>query len=156
MKAKQEQIEEMAKIIREADAITCGNCDKCRYSWHDDCDSIMKATNLYKQGYRKLPKDSVVLSREEYEKLEEKIMDLRLDKQELKNEISEKDNKIALLEETIECIKFNVDFTRKETAREIAEMLKAAKGVVKVHFEAYDELIENIAEKYGVDLEDEE
>lgn len=41
---------------------------------------------------------------------------------------------------------------RKETAREIAEMLKAAKGVVKVHFEAYDELIENIYGKYGIEL----
>ena len=41
---------------------------------------------------------------------------------------------------------------RKETAKEIAEMLKAAKGVVKVHFEAYDELIENIVKEYGVEL----
>ena len=39
---------------------------------------------------------------------------------------------------------------QSDTAREIIEMLKAAKGVVKVHFEAYDELIENIIEKYGV------
>lgn len=40
---------------------------------------------------------------------------------------------------------------RKETAKEIAEMLKAAKGVVKVHFEAYDELIENIYGKYEIE-----
>lgn len=45
---------------------------------------------------------------------------------------------------------------RKETARDIVEMLKAAKPVVKIHFEAYDELIENIVEKYGIKLEDEE
>lgn len=44
---------------------------------------------------------------------------------------------------------------RKETARDIVEMLKVAKGVVKVHFEAYDELIENIVEKYGLGDEDE-
>lgn len=42
---------------------------------------------------------------------------------------------------------------QSDTAREIAEMLKAAKAVVKVHFEAYDELIENIVEKYGVEVE---
>ena len=41
---------------------------------------------------------------------------------------------------------------RKETAKEIAEMLKAAKGVVKVHFESYDELIENIVKEYSVKL----
>lgn len=43
---------------------------------------------------------------------------------------------------------------QSDTAREIAEMLKAAKGVVKVHFEAYDELIDNIAAQYGVEVEE--
>ena len=43
---------------------------------------------------------------------------------------------------------------QSDTAREIAEMLKAAKAVVKVHFEAYDELIENIAAQYGVEVEE--
>ena len=43
---------------------------------------------------------------------------------------------------------------QSDTAREIAEMLKAAKAVVKVHFEAYDELIENIAAEYGVEVEE--
>lgn len=42
---------------------------------------------------------------------------------------------------------------QSDTAREIAEMLKAAKAVVKVHFEAYDELIENIAAQYGVEVD---
>ena len=41
-----------------------------------------------------------------------------------------------------------------DTAREIIEMLKVAKGVVKVHFEAYDELIDNIAAQYGVEAEE--
>ena len=66
-------------------------------------------------------------------------------------------NRLAELEDKIEsgeiCEREEV---RKETAREIAEMLKSAKGVIKVHFEAYNELIENIAKKYGVKLEDEE
>ena len=43
---------------------------------------------------------------------------------------------------------------QSDTARAIAEMLKAAKAVVKVHFEAYDELIENIAAEYGVEVEE--
>lgn len=61
------------------------------------------------------------------------------------------------LEDKIESGKLcDRDEVRKETAREIAEMLKAAKGVIKVHFEAYNELIENIVKKYGVKLEDEE
>ena len=43
---------------------------------------------------------------------------------------------------------------QSDMAREIIEMLKAAKGVVKVHFEAYDELIDNIAAQYGVEVEE--
>ena len=43
---------------------------------------------------------------------------------------------------------------QSDAAREIIEMLKAAKAVVKVHFEAYDELIDNIATKYGVEVEE--
>lgn len=43
---------------------------------------------------------------------------------------------------------------QSDTVREIIEMLKAAKGVVKVHFEAYDELIDNIAAQYGVEVEE--
>lgn len=42
---------------------------------------------------------------------------------------------------------------QSDTARDIIEMLKAAKGVVKVHFEAYDELINNIVAQYGVEVE---
>ena len=42
---------------------------------------------------------------------------------------------------------------QSDTAREIIEMFKAAKGVVRVHFEAYDELIDNIVTEYGVEDE---
>lgn len=42
---------------------------------------------------------------------------------------------------------------QSEVAENIIAMLKAAKPVVKVHFEAYDELIENITAEYGVEVE---
>ena len=42
---------------------------------------------------------------------------------------------------------------QSDVAENIIAMLKAAKPVVKVHFEAYDELIENIAAEYGVEVE---
>lgn len=88
--------------------------------------------------------DSVVLTREEYEMLQEKVVDLRHDKFDLKNEISEKDNKIALLEETIDCIKFNVDSARKETAKEILERGKYCMP---------SGLRDWIKEHYGVEIE---
>ena len=42
---------------------------------------------------------------------------------------------------------------QSDVAENIIAMLKAAKPVVKTHFEAYDELIENIAAEYGVEVE---
>lgn len=45
---------------------------------------------------------------------------------------------------------YNAGYRKQSgVAKEIIEMLKAAKSVVRVHFEAYDELIENIAAEYG-------
>ena len=42
---------------------------------------------------------------------------------------------------------------QSEVAENIIAMLRAAKPVVKTHFEAYDELIENIAAEYGAEVE---
>lgn len=77
--------------------------------------------------------------------------------EEQKERDSEIMSRLAELEDKIESGELcDREEVRKETAREIAEMLKSAKGVIKVHFEAYNELIENIVKKYGVKLEDEE
>ena len=135
---------------------------------HEDIPSILKDyEDLIMNRYYK---DSVVLSREEYyvidhnikhletvcnnlEKerntLEEKIMDLRLEKHELMNKISEKDNKIALLEESIDCIKFNVDFTRKETAEKILQFIYDR--VIDKHF---IKKAEELAKQFGVEIKE--
>ena len=61
--------------------------------------------------------------------------------------------RLAELEDKIESGElYDREEVRKKTAKWIAEMLKAAKGVVKVHFEAYDELIGNIVKEYGCEL----
>ena len=123
---------------------------------------------MYEQGrfdaIADLEKDGkVAISKEEYDRLKDNIVDLKYDKIELKQEISEKENKIKLLEETIECIKFNVDFTRKETSREIFEELY-------MHFNSdylcglrnpnkdsnAERLTIRLAKQYGVDLGEEE
>ena len=102
----------------------------------------------------KLPEDSVVLSREEYEKLRETITDLKYDKFDLKNEISEKDNKIALLEETIDCIKFNVGFARKETAREILNELIDSSNKI-TFFDCRMALgLDKLAKQFGVEIKE--
>ena len=60
MKDKEKQIEEMAKIVCNA----CRNNEHC-YCKKQPCEVAEKEVNaLYEQGYRKIDKDSVVLSRE--------------------------------------------------------------------------------------------
>lgn len=89
MKEK-EMIEEMARVIENCTDITdedyCDNitCDKCR------------ARILYNIGYRKIPKDSVVLSREEYnETLEQFRQEIITLSQELVNSRKETVEKFA-------------------------------------------------------------
>lgn len=66
---KEQQIEEMAKDINntwfvKSNGDICGTNVKLKKN-----DIKMIAHQLVLEGYRKLPEDSVVLSREEYEKL---------------------------------------------------------------------------------------
>lgn len=75
-KRREMQVEEIAK-------------DYYGYSIDSEADCKFVAEEMYNKGHRKLSEDSVVLSREEYEKLRETISDLRYDKFDLKNEISE-------------------------------------------------------------------
>lgn len=78
---KQEQIEEMANDIEYAIDNECKlnngkSCEDCVFDNKGDwyCQSLMTATHLYAEGYRKIDKDSVVLSREEYEKVDKEII----------------------------------------------------------------------------------
>lgn len=67
---KEQQIEEMAVIgcVRNPQAHTAEECAKCDFK-NGQCNSYRHAEDLYNAGYRKLPEDSVVLSKEEYDNL---------------------------------------------------------------------------------------
>jgi hypothetical protein len=110
---KEKQIEDLTAII-----------DSFNIKTYENAKAVAKFL-IEKYNYRKINENEVVISKEGYEKLKEYIVDLRYDKLDLKQEISEKENKIKLLEETIECIKFNVDFTRKKTAEKILKEFDA-------------------------------
>lgn len=76
---KEKQIQEIARYIAKRDCYLFDNCPKLsKHACISQNPTIMMestknyitiATWLVNAGYRKLPKDSVVLSREEYEKL---------------------------------------------------------------------------------------
>ena len=67
---KEKQIEEMAKVIEDGCAnIECN--EKCKY-YNDEpyiCYTKRCAEKILNLGYRKIDKDSIVLSREEYDEL---------------------------------------------------------------------------------------
>ena len=80
---KQKQIEEMAKVILpvvKSFYVTCTDkaCDRCIIKhWHGECAaetrSVKIANTYYNAGYRKIPENAVVLTREEFEKFAERV-----------------------------------------------------------------------------------
>lgn len=66
---KQEQIEEMAKIMFGY-VCTRTKCDSCKYpNKQKDCEAYRNAEALYNAGYRKIPENAVVITNEEYKRL---------------------------------------------------------------------------------------
>jgi hypothetical protein len=117
MKDKENQIEEMAKVI----GWDCNNksmdyCDKV-----DDCD-MCRATDLYNVGYRKLPKDSVVIPKEVscYENIERAVRTFRLDG----SNVDFTNEQIMALTQIFHIKERNENEIRKETAEKILKLVK--------------------------------
>ena len=129
MNDKEKQIKEMAKTMTGCNK----TCDEC-YSEYEklfgkqkdaQCICITEATTLYNAGYRKLPEDSVVLTREEY------------------NEFLRQGAMIDFLKDCIQQ-------ARKETAREILNKIyHLSKGYYIDDEEEYIEMIKKLAKQYG-------
>ena len=89
------QIEEMAVIgcARTPQAHTAEECAKCDFK-NGRCNAYRHAEALYNAGYRKIPKDSVVLSREEQERIltatEKRIKELKRQILQARKETAEK------------------------------------------------------------------
>lgn len=62
MNEKEKQIEEMARVIcRNSKAWTC---KACNWGNNPNCDAYKNAEKLISEGYRKIPKGSVVVDKE--------------------------------------------------------------------------------------------
>lgn len=107
---KQQQIEEMAKFMHYKAHGKDKDCDneKCEMCW---CSCKNDAESLYNAGYRKIPEDSVVLSRKEQEKIltatEKRIKELKRQILQARKETAERDfcTIIKALEERKERVK---------------------------------------------------
>ena len=73
MEDKQKQIEEMAKDLYRH---ICGKvkCQECNYNGDSEilskyCDNYLRAKHLVEKGYRKIPKNAVVYTKEQVDKI---------------------------------------------------------------------------------------
>ena len=130
MKDKEKQIEEMAKVIGNTWLVDLEGDTKDVCEVLDEVDINNIAREFYEKGYRKLPKYSVVLLREEYEKVDKEIINKSTYDTIWKAGYNAYEKTIG------EC----VAEARKETAEKFAEMLK--------------EELENCSAIDGYDLED--
>lgn len=75
--SEEKQVEEICKMAvmgcrKNPQAYTVEECVNCDFK-KGMCDVYRVAEKIYEQGYRKLPEDSVVLSRDAYQVMETKI-----------------------------------------------------------------------------------
>lgn len=134
-----EMIEEMAEEIKYAEGSVenwhCRdtNCEKCEYK---NCKYSAIAEDLYDEGYRKIPEDSVVLTKEEIQIRDYECYNLGY-------EVGKKE-------------------TRKETAREILNIIdtEIEKGIEYCKDDYRGLLTARVLiqlfcrEQYGVDIEE--
>ena len=122
---KQEQIEEMAVIgcVRNPQAHTAEECSKCDFK-QGMCNAYRHAEALYNAGYRKIPENAVVLTKEEY-------IDLS------RNYVREQ-----------------IEQARKETAKEILSKLNALMEQYHYKSTAWRNCANFIKERYGLEVEE--
>ena len=68
---KKQEIEEMARTTCNYNAKNFESCVECIKGGLLSCDRLVQAEKLYNAGYRKIPENAVVMTREEYRKRSE-------------------------------------------------------------------------------------
>lgn len=145
---EQEQIEEMANIPHKCIKSSCEECIKNDRK----CADYTRAEAIYNAGYRKADKDSVVLSREEYEKLkqyEEKVENGACFTQKEWLELCDEEYR----RETENLLKVR-QLERKETAKEILNELIDSSNKI-TFFDCRMALgLDKLAKQFGVEIKE--
>lgn len=132
-----EMVEEMARDLCNRYNEVTERCRIDHYGCNYTCGYYDNAKTLFEKGYRKIPENAVVLSREDY------------------NRIRSKERLVI----NLESIKKAEDKTRKETAREILKefykefVAYACVGDYYTDTEIVNK-IQDLAKKYGVEVEE--
>ena len=124
---KQEQIEEIKRDIKKALEFDCSKakCKTCKHKNEDNCEVSLITDYLIEQGYRKIPKDTLVL-------------------------LIGKHNQ-PLDEETIEYFVNHNQEIRKETAKEILNYFDRYAGTGE---KLIGNMISEQRKKYGLEVEE--
>lgn len=123
----EKMIEEMAKIVGwRCNEKSMDYCDTV-----DDCDKCI-AIDLYNAGYRKIPKNAVVLTKEEQDKI------------------------LQATEKRIEQLKKELAQTRKETVRGLLKALKAKQVICSPEEDNFVYMLDinELAKQHGVEVEE--
>ncbi len=150
---KQEKIEEIKRDIKKALEFDCstGKCKTCKHKNEDNCEIPLITDYLIEQGYRKLPKDSVVLTKEEYEMLANQYKNLEI-------KYSNLCDNYRLCKDANETLKRNVITARSETAREyhdkFAEVVRERDYVEGYAEIGMNEENDEILKSFGVEVEE--
>lgn len=172
-----EMIEEMAKVMCGND---CEECAKETAQWRgcslkkakaEECLIKKEAKLLYNANYRKIPKGSLVLDRQEHQKycaykiIEPQIKGCLDRERELEKQVAEleeqRDRQAYITEHLKDCIESNQvveKITRKETAKEILQSLLDFVNCEKINqghsFEKIKEALIKVAKAYEVEVEE--
>lgn len=150
----QEQIVEMAVLgcVRNPQAHTAEECAKCDFK-HGMCNAYRHAEALYNTGYRKLPKDSVVLSREEYEMMANQYKNLEI-------KYSNLCDNYRLCKDANETLKQNIIITRKEIAEKfVNETIKRKQTLMNPYTDDESECVSTfwiyeLAKQFSVEIKE--
>ena len=147
---KQEKIEEIESDIKKALEFDCSKdkCKTCKHKNEDNCEIPLITDYLIEQGYRKLPKDSVVLTKEEYEVLANQYKNLEI-------KYSNLCDNYRLCKDANETLKQNIIITRNETAEKILrDLYSEATSNVSETVELTTFQIEQLAKQFGVEIKE--
>ena len=173
------QIEEMAVIgcARTPQAYTIEECTKCGFK-NGRCNAYRHAEALYNAGYRKIPEDSIVLSKSEKQKLlkemyeqgrfdviadldkEGKVVLTREEKEEYESLIKLLIYDKPMKNRVYEVIKDIKQQTCKKTAEKIFTELLKEKQLIDLGYGdgTYEYIdvddLEDLAKQYGVEIKE--
>ena len=153
MEDKEKQITEMAKTMCfQANSCTVKSCVQV------NCEKTWLAENLYNAGYRKFPEDSVVISRDNYNRLKKDNEDIDTFCRDIGYIRRDNGNAIVTFKEFQDYVELQNNKASKETAEKIYLQAKAVVGATKYIVQGrqylHIDVLKEIVKSCGVEIKE--